>query len=228
MLGVGGGFLQIPNEVLCVASEMTHEQGGVFVNDNVQSWVRRGTLWASDDWMSKKGDSNQAPDIITLAKGIANGHTIAAVAVKKHIADDLYGTNKPEYGIQWDTFAHNAMYLAVAHALWTYLIKNDLPRNLKQESDYIREHLVDIQRKYPDVLQGVQGVGGLIGLVLPSKAHTTAALAYAPECEVYVGRGGAKGEVLRVAPLADSGREISDLTLTGIDKLMHTIKREVR
>lgn len=230
--GVGGGFLQIPNEVMSAAAELLHDAGGLLVNDEVQTLYRRGTQWAADDWMTKKGDAKQAPDIITCAKAVANGETVAFVAVKREIKEHVEA-NRAKYGKHWDTFSHNAQYLL--HAKAVQEIYNgerigdlSMGANLLRESAYIREGLLAAQQEFPSVILALQGYGGMIGVVLPNNAYVAKALLTAPDYDIHFGSGGPEGQVIRIAPHADFPREASVITVEGMTRLAHTLKNEFK
>ena len=66
IMGVGG-FITPPDEYFKVVAEIVRNHGGVFISDEVQTgFGRTGTQWGIEQY-------DVEPDMITVAKGIANG-----------------------------------------------------------------------------------------------------------------------------------------------------------
>src|SRR5660398_207057 len=81
-----GGFITPPKEYFEIAVGIVRKYGGLFISDEVQSgFGRTGDKWCGiEHW-------NVEPDIITFAKGIANGLPLSAVIAKPEIADHFGG-----------------------------------------------------------------------------------------------------------------------------------------
>lgn len=223
--GVGGGFAKVPDELLRRACGQVQAVGGIAINDAVQTLYRRGKVWSVDDWgrIGRLDAVIETPDIITGAKAVANGEAVAFVAVKRHIAEDLY-TNRDKYGLHWDTFSHNARNLAVAHAVLNIYQGDNLGENLLAQSAYIRLGLEALAQEVPEVVKGIRGHAGMIGVELPDKNYTTKTLEIAPEHGLYFGRGGERAQILRLAPHADFTREASERTVKGMRALAYALR----
>src|SRR5215813_1163492 len=83
ILGVGG-FIVPPPGYFERAVEITRKHGGVFIADEVQTgWGRTGDKWFGiEHW-------GVEPEIITSAKGMANGSPIGWTIANKEVADKV-------------------------------------------------------------------------------------------------------------------------------------------
>ena len=73
-----GGFITPPKEYFGIVAEIVRKYGGVFISDEVQTgWGRTGDKWwGIEQW-------GVTPDIITSAKGLANGLPIGLTAARR-------------------------------------------------------------------------------------------------------------------------------------------------
>jgi hypothetical protein len=85
-----GGFITPPKEFFGVIVGIARKYGGVFICDEVQSgWGRTGHKWCGiEHW-------GVTPDIVTFAKGIANGFPMGATVARADIADAFTGSPSP-------------------------------------------------------------------------------------------------------------------------------------
>src|SRR5215813_10828078 len=79
-----GGFITPPPEYFEIAVGIIRKYGGVFICDEVQTGFGRtgGTMWGITHW-------GVEPDILTMAKGIANGLPLGATITTPEIAASL-------------------------------------------------------------------------------------------------------------------------------------------
>ena len=79
-----GGFITPPKEYFAIAAEIIRKYGGIFISDEVQTgWGRTGNQWwGIEQW-------GVTPDIVTGAKGLANGFPIGLTAARPEVADSL-------------------------------------------------------------------------------------------------------------------------------------------
>src|SRR5205085_7005337 len=88
-----GGFITPPKEYFKIVSKIVREHGGVFISDEVQTaWGRTGDRW----WGIKNW--GVTPDIITSAKGLANGFPIGLTAARPEVANGLKGLTISTFG----------------------------------------------------------------------------------------------------------------------------------
>ena len=81
-----GGFITPPKEYFPIVEKIIRNAGGVFISDEVQTaWGRTGNKWFGiEQW-------GVVPDIITSAKGMANGSPVGLTVAKPAVADAMRG-----------------------------------------------------------------------------------------------------------------------------------------
>ena len=118
ILGVGG-FIVPPKGYFERVEEITREHGGLFIADEVQTgWGRTGEKWFGIEHWDVK------PDIITSAKGMANGAPIGWTIATSEVADKFPG-------LTFATFGGNPVSTAAALAVIKLIEDEDLRSNCK-------------------------------------------------------------------------------------------------
>jgi 4-aminobutyrate aminotransferase-like enzyme len=206
ILGVGG-FITPPPGWMKLAVDIVRQYGGIFICDEVQTgFGRTGANWGVDH-------EGLDPDVVTAAKGIANGFPISAVITTAAIADAWKGGNI-------STFGGNSVSCAAASATIDAMVEDGLVENARAMGQLLREGLDGLKTKYP-IVGDVRGRGLMQGMELvqdePSGDRTPnvqATLRFFEESKrrgLLVGRGGLHGNVLRIAPgLIVTRRDIED------------------
>ncbi len=195
ILGVGG-FITPPPGWMKLAVDIVKKYGGLFICDEVQTgFGRTGEMWGIDG-------SDVQPDLVTMAKGIANGYPISAVVTTAPIADAWKGGNI-------STFGGNAISCAAANATIDEITDRKLVENSAAMGRVLREGLDGLKAKY-SVIGDVRGRGLMQGLELvkdekagdrtPSLEATLRMFEETKKRGLLIGRGGLYGNVLRVAP----------------------------
>jgi 4-aminobutyrate aminotransferase-like enzyme len=199
-----GGFITAPDGYFKVAVDIIKKYGGVFIADEVQTGFGRT---GNKMWGIEHHDGVE-PDIMTMAKGIANGLPIGAVLATAPIADSWKGGNI-------STFGGNPLSAAAANATIDTIVDEKLPENAFAMGKILREGLEAIQKKFPKVIGDVRGKGLMQGLELV-KDETAGDRTPAPEAAVrlfeetkkrglLIGKGGLYGNVIRIAPALNIG-----------------------
>src|SRR5262252_8204238 len=136
ILGVGG-FIVPPPGYFERAVEIARKHGGLFIADEVQTaWGRTGEKWFGiENW-------NVEPDIITSAKGLANGVPIGVTIATPEVAAKFPG-------LTFSTFGGNPLACAAALAVLKVIEDDDLKKNSAVVGGYFREKLEGLKEKYP-------------------------------------------------------------------------------
>jgi alanine-glyoxylate transaminase/(R)-3-amino-2-methylpropionate-pyruvate transaminase len=195
VLGVGG-FIEPPPGWLPLAVEIVKRHGGVFICDEVQTgFGRTGTMWGIER-------DGVAPDVVTMAKGIANGFPISAVVTTAPIAASWRAGNI-------STFGGNPIACAAANATIDTIVEEGLVERAARMGKDLREGLEGLKTKHASV-GDVRGRGLMQGVELvrdepggdrtPAADMTVRVLEEARKGGLLIGRGGLYGNVLRVAP----------------------------
>jgi acetylornithine aminotransferase len=131
------------------------EVGAVLIFDEIQCGLfRTGQLWAHSAYAS-----DCHPDIVTMAKPLANGYPIGAVLMRDEVANSM------SVGTHGTTFGGSPLACAVGHHVLTRLSETAFSRQLRETSGYLKARLELLPQWFPDLLQGgVRGRGLILGL----------------------------------------------------------------
>jgi alanine-glyoxylate transaminase/(R)-3-amino-2-methylpropionate-pyruvate transaminase len=200
-----GGFITAPDGYFKVAVDIIKKYGGVFIADEVQTGFGRTgqKMWGIEH------HDGVAPDIMTMAKGIANGLPIGAVLATAPIADSWKGGNISTYG-------GNPISAVAANATIDTIVDEKLPENAFVMGKLLRDGLEAIQKKYPKVIGDVRGKGLMQGLELvtdetagdrtPAPAAAVRLFEETKKRGLLIGKGGLYGNVIRIAPALNIGK----------------------
>lgn len=200
-----GGFITAPDGYFKVAVDIIKKYGGVFIADEVQTGFGRT---GQKMWGIEHHDGVE-PDIMTMAKGIANGLPIGAVLATAPIADSWKGGNISTYG-------GNPISAVAANATIDTIVDEKLPENAFVMGKLLRDGLEAIQKKYPKVIGDVRGKGLMQGLELvvdetagdrtPAPAAAVRLFEETKKRGLLIGKGGLYGNVIRIAPALNIGK----------------------
>ena len=185
--GVGG--VQIPDDTFMQQlRQACTDTGTVLVLDEIQSGYGRSGRFFAHQY------SGIRPDIITVAKGIANGFPMGGLLISPKF--------KPVYGMLGTTFGGNHLACAAAIAVLEVMESENLVDNARNVGEYLMAEL----KKLPQIKQ-VRGRGLMIGLEFanPVKELRTRLL---KEQHVFTGVSGTN--TLRLLPPLVISREIAD------------------
>jgi 4-aminobutyrate aminotransferase-like enzyme len=197
ILGVGG-FITPPPEYFRIAVEIVRKHGGLFLCDEVQTgFGRTGTHWFGiTHW-------GVEPDLLTMAKGIANGMPLAACIATSEIADSFQK-------LQISTFGGNPLSCAAANATLGVIEEENLAANAEVQGRRLREGLEELQRRFPKAIGEVRGKGLMQAIEIvvdekagdrtPDPAMTGRIFEETKARGLLVGKGGLYGNVFRIAP----------------------------
>jgi len=152
--GVGGIQLATPAFAQGLA-EACRKHGTVLICDEIQCGYGRSGKFFAHQWLGIR------PDLITVAKGIANGFPMGAVL----IAPDF----KPVYGQLGTTFGGNHLACAAALAVLDVFEQEGLVENAHLVGEYLKEAIAALDSP---MVKEVRGRGLMIGIELaePYKA----------------------------------------------------------
>jgi acetylornithine/LysW-gamma-L-lysine aminotransferase len=150
-----GGVRPAPAGYLEAARRICDERGALLVVDEVQTgFGRTGRLFAIEH-------SGVTPDLLLLAKSIAAGLPMGAVAIHARFGP-LPG------GAHGTTFGGNPLLCAVARAALRTYQEEDLPRQAAEKGTWLIERLAALRLP---IVREVRGLGLLIGLELRQRVQ---------------------------------------------------------
>jgi len=208
-----GGFITPPKEYFRIIEGIVRDHGGIFISDEVQTgWGRTGGKWFGIE------QYGVIPDIMTAAKGLANGSPIGLTVARPEVADAVTG-------LTISTFGGNPVTATAAKAVIDFIEEQDLLANCAATGAYLRGRLEELQEKH-EMIGDVRGMGLMQALELvedrrtkaPGAAQTAMALEAARENRLLIGKGGMYGNVLRISPPMNIGRADVDQFIELLDK----------
>ena len=203
-----GGFITPPKEYFQEVLAIARKYGGLFICDEVQTgWGRTGTAWCGiEHW-------GVQPDIMTFAKGIANGIPMGATTATAAVADTFSG-------LSIATFGGNPVSCRAALATIDFIEQNRLPDNAEVQGRRLREGLEALQEKYPSI-GDVRGMGLMQALEIidpaspdgkaPDPKKVLRIFEETRRLGLLIGKGGLYGNVIRLTPpLIVSAAEVDE------------------
>ena len=125
--------------------------GTILICDEIQCGYGRSGKFFAHQWLDIR------PDIITVAKGIANGFPMGAVLISPAF--------KPVYGQLGTTFGGNHLACAAALAVLDVFEEENLVENANAVGSYLIEQLKELQKTEQHIVE-VRGRGLMIGIDL--------------------------------------------------------------
>ena len=127
------------------------KHGTILICDEIQCGYGRSGKFFAHQWLGIR------PDIITVAKGIANGFPMGGVLISPEF--------KPVYGQLGTTFGGNHLACAAALAVLDVFEQEHLVENAHEVGEYLITQLKELQKTEPHI-QDVRGRGLMIGIDL--------------------------------------------------------------
>ena len=177
-----GGIRMASEEFAQGLQAACKRHGAVLVCDEIQCGYGRSGRFFAHQWLGIR------PDLITVAKGIANGFPMGAVLISPDF--------KPEYGQLGTTFGGNHMACAAALAVLDVMEGGRLVDNARETGGYLMAQLRGLMAEEKRITD-VRGRGLMIGIDLdmPHK-ELRRHLVYSEHCFT----GCASTNILRLLP----------------------------
>lgn len=194
-----GGFVVAPDGYFKVATDIIKKYGGLFICDEVQTGFGRtgGKMWGIEHHPGVE------PDIMTMAKGIANGLPIGACLATVAVADSWKAGNIA-------TFGGNPISNAAANATIDVIREEKLEENAAVMGKLLRDGMEALKKRFPKTIGDVRGRGLMQAFELvkdetqkdrtPNPEDTTRLFEETKKRGLLIGRGGLWGNVIRIAP----------------------------
>jgi 4-aminobutyrate aminotransferase len=208
-----GGFITPPPEYFKIVFKIVKDYGGLFIADEVQTaWGRTGKRWFGiEQW-------EVTPDIITSAKGMANGSPVGVTMTTPKIAASFQG-------LQISTFGGNPVTSVAAKATIDLIEEDRLMDNASDVGNYFREGLESLREKH-DLIGDVRGMGLLQAMELvkdrktkePAPQETNQFMEECRKRGLLVGKGGLWANSIRTSPPLNISRSDVDDALKIMDE----------
>ncbi|HFU3944212.1 TPA: acetylornithine transaminase [Streptococcus suis] len=153
-----GGVIPADKDFVAELARYCKEQGLLLIVDEVQTGIgRTGTLFAYQQY-------GISPDIITLAKGLANGLPVGAMLGKSALGTAF------TYGSHGTTFGGNKLVLSSSKAVLEILTEDFLAK-VRVKASYLQGQLAKQLGNLPTVV-AIRGLGMMIGIQVTSDLGT--------------------------------------------------------
>ena len=189
------------DEFLRALRKATTKYGVSLILDEIQSgYGRTGDFFAHQH-------SGIRPDIITSAKGIANGFPMGAVLIAPHF--------EATKGMLGTTFGGNHLACAAAIAVLEIFEHEKLVENAREVGNYLLAELAKIPQ-----LKEVRGRGLMIGIEIEGSASEMR-LRLLKEHHIFT--GGAGATTVRLLPALTITRKEADIFLAALKTLLNSL-----
>ena len=195
--GVAG--IRVPDdEFLRQLKTLTKETGTLLILDEIQSGYGRSGKFFAHQYAGIR------PDIITCAKGIANGFPMGAVLISPAI--------EARKGMLGTTFGGNHLACAAAIAVLEVMEQENLIENAAETGEYLLNEL----KRIP-ALKDVRGRGLMIGFDIEGSASD---LRKKLLFDKKIFTGGAGASTVRLLPALGLSKDQADTFLNAIKELL--------
>ena len=198
-----GGIQMVSEEFAHGLQKLCREHGTVLICDEIQCGYGRSGKFFAHQWLGIR------PDIITVAKGIANGFPMGGVLISPDF--------QPVYGQLGTTFGGNHLACAAALAVLDVFEQEQLVENAREVGTYLMEGLQAIGSSH---ITDIRGRGLMIGIDLdvPHK-DVRQPLIYQEHCFT----GCAGQNVLRLLPPLCLTKQDCDQFIDKLTKILKTL-----
>ena len=200
-----GGFATPPDGFFGALHKVLTANDVLFISDEVQTgWGRTG------DYFWGYEAHNITPDILTFAKGVGNGITLAGCVAKAEIMNVLDRTS-------FTTFGGNPLSVAAGRATLKFVKDHDLQTNAAIRGQQMTEELQGAceatdwvgELRGKGLMQAIECVQP--GSVEPNAAAAAQLIEVCKDRGLLVGKGGLYGNVIRLTPMLNvSEAEMSE------------------
>ncbi len=206
-----GGFITPPKEYFQEIAQIVRKYGGLFICDEVQTaWGRTGgKMFGIEHW-------GVEPDIMTFAKGMANGVPIGATIATPEVADSIKG-------FSISTFGGNPVTSAAALATIEVIEEEGLVQNAAAMGARLRQGLEGLKEKFP-MIGDVRGMGLMQGLEVvgvnkvPDPEAVRRIFELTRRHGLLIGKGGLMENVIRISPPLNVTKDQIDQALKLLDR----------
>jgi len=216
-----GGFVVPPPEYFQVAVPIIRKYGGVFISDEVQTGFGR-----TGDKMFGIEHYGVEPEIMTMAKGVANGLPMGVTVATEDVASSFKA-------LTISTFGGNPVSCTAALATIEVIEKEQVLQRSARLGAMLRAGLDDLAREHT-VIGEVRGMGLMQALELvqdrktrePAPAQAVALMEHTRKRGLLVGKGGLYGNVMRIAPPMLLQESDVKQALTILDQALADIRQQ--
>ncbi|KAK4053955.1 acetylornithine aminotransferase [Microbotryomycetes sp. JL221] len=167
-----GGILEATEEFLGALRKRCDEVGALLVFDEIQCGLgRTGSLWAHG---SMPTDCH--PDIVTMAKPLANGFPIGAIMMKDKVADVI------KIGDHGTTFGGGPLQTRIGHHVLSRIAEPEFLSTVQKRSKHLLDRLNTLPDLFPRLVAGQpRGRGLIVGLPMANDTYVQQVIKHSRE-----------------------------------------------
>lgn len=191
------GVMPATKAFLQAARRLCDEHGAVLIFDEIQCGMGRlGTLFAFQHFGVR-------PDVVTLAKALANGLPMGALLIDASLANAL------QPGDHGTTFGGSPVPCAAALAHLSIRERNDLDTHVRAVGAHLLEGLRALARERADLFEEPRGIGLMLGLPVRAPHEAKAIVKAALDQHLLLNAAG-RNTLRFVPPLIISEAEVDE------------------
>ncbi len=212
--GVGGTIVP-PKEFFGIVYDIVRQHGGLCIADEVQGgFGRTGEhYWSHQNW-------DVVPDMITMAKGIGNGAPLAAMTTTEPISEMMAKR------IHFNTYGGNPISMTQGLATMEVIEEENIQQNALEIGARLKSRLLELQDKH-QLIGDVRGMGLMLGVELvtdrktrePASTQAADVMELCRDRGLIIGKGGLKGNTLRIKPPMCITRDDADFLIDCLDEV---------
>ncbi len=211
-----GGVVTPPPEYFQIVYDIVRKHGGLCIADEVQTGLgRTGTkFWGFENW-------GVTPDLVTMAKGLADGAPIGACVTRPEIAAVMKNR------VHFNTFGGNPVSVAAGLATLEVIDAEGIQQNAHRIGTHLKERLLELQQRHA-LIGEVRGMGLMLGIELvrdrttkePAGSEALEVLELAKQRGLLLGKSGIDGNVVRIKPPMCLTRDDADFIVDCLDEVL--------
>jgi len=188
--------------------------GVLLIADEVQTGMgRTGKMFGVEHW-------DVVPDILCLGKALGGGVMPLSAFMS---TPEIWKVLEPNPFIHSSTFGGNPLACAAGIAAVNVTLEEDLPGQAAVTGEYFLSELRRIQRRFPDHLVEVRGLGLLIGLEFVDAEFGYAVAAGLFKRGVLVAGTLLNAKTIRIEPALAIPREVVDEVLEKLEETLQEL-----
>jgi 4-aminobutyrate aminotransferase/(S)-3-amino-2-methylpropionate transaminase len=146
-----GGFIDPPKSFFPMLKELADKHDIKMIFDEVQTgFGRTGKMFAVEHY-------GVVPDVIVMAKALANGLPLSAVVASEELMGDIHP------GSLGGTYGGNPIACATALKVIEIMEREDIPGRAERMGVKLRKQLNELQEQYP-MIGDVRGLGPMLAM----------------------------------------------------------------
>ncbi|ODO10632.1 hypothetical protein I350_01229 [Cryptococcus amylolentus CBS 6273] len=190
------------------------EVGAVLIYDEIQCGLfRSGTMWAHSEF-----PADAQPDIVTMAKPLANGFPIGAIMVRSAVANTI------SPGMHGTTFGGQPLACAIGVHVVDRLSSPAFTSNLSEISQHLEGLIQKLPAMFPSLLAEIRGRGLIRGIAFKDETKPGELVKLARERGVLLLTAGK--DAVRLVPALVVTKEECDKAVGVIESCLHILQEQ--